>query len=179
MEPRSQVEIMSLILACASYVIVILLWISNIPLSNSPTPTPQLTRTLHSQPHPILTLSYKMPLMVPWITRLISRIANPKHNSAKSSIQTLHLELLPLPLTNIFRRCDILNRGYSGYTSRMILDILPKIVTREEARNIVAVTILLGTNDAVSKKKRPYHVPVSEYQENMKKIIQYLQVCYI
>ena len=84
---------------------------------------------------------------------------------------------LPLPLTTIFRRCDILNRGYSGYTSRMILDILPQLVTREEARDIVAVTILLGTNDAVSKKKRPMvHVPVPEYQENMKGIIQYLQV---
>jgi lysophospholipase L1-like esterase len=72
------------------------------------------------------------------------------------------------------RRCDVLNRGFSGYTTRFIKLILPKLMSEFEAyiEHISVVVILLGTNDSAMKE---FHVDLNEFAENYQWIIGYLQ----
>lgn len=74
------------------------------------------------------------------------------------------------------RRADVLNRGYSGYTSRWCLEMLrhgggimadagPDDTTR-------LVTIFLGANDASIEDQNPgQHVPLEEYKSNLREIV--------
>ncbi len=71
------------------------------------------------------------------------------------------------------RRCDVINRGFSGYTTRFIRLILPKLMSEFEAQSICAVVILLGTND--SARNPIQNVELNEFVENYQWIIDYLQ----
>lgn len=72
------------------------------------------------------------------------------------------------------RRCDVLNRGFGGYNSRWCRLILPKILTKDVAAEFVALTILLGTNDASNGVINPQqHVSLNEFKENLIKMIEY------
>lgn len=51
-----------------------------------------------------------------------------------------------------FRKCDVLNRGISGYNTRWAKLILPRLIPESTgADSIVAVTIFFGANDSALK----------------------------
>ena len=77
------------------------------------------------------------------------------------------------------RRADVLARGYFGYNTNHALQILPRILSSVSSSSpasysyspIVFCTILFGSNDAVDYGQLQ-HVPIEQYRNNMKKIIQ-------
>ncbi|XP_041371484.1 isoamyl acetate-hydrolyzing esterase 1 homolog isoform X1 [Gigantopelta aegis] len=74
------------------------------------------------------------------------------------------------------RKCDVINRGFSGYNVRWCKYLLPQLISEEDADVIAAVTIFLGTNDsndATLNSKQ--HVPLEEYQEGLNEMVEYLQ----
>lgn len=74
------------------------------------------------------------------------------------------------------RKCDVINRGFSGYNTRWCKIILPKLVSKKDAEEIKMITIFLGTNDSVdSTICHKQHVPLEEFKQNMTDMIQYLQ----
>ena len=62
------------------------------------------------------------------------------------------------------RRADVMNRGFSGYTTRW-LAAAPSASSVPHAR-VLLTTIFLGSNDAAVKGDR-HHVPLDEFQENL------------
>ncbi|NWT01414.1 IAH1 esterase, partial [Mionectes macconnelli] len=75
----------------------------------------------------------------------------------------------------LVRKCDVVNRGISGYNTRWAKLILPRLIT-ESAESIVAITIFFGANDSALKDLNPkQHVPLEEYAANLKSMIQYLK----
>ncbi|RAL47589.1 hypothetical protein DM860_011327 [Cuscuta australis] len=79
------------------------------------------------------------------------------------------------------RKADILNRGYGGYNTRWALFMLHHLFPLEEfSRNHPAVTIIFfGANDAAlsGRTSERQHVPLEEYKENLRKIVQHLKQC--
>lgn len=48
----------------------------------------------------------------------------------------------------VFRKCDVVNRGLSGYNSRWAKIVLPRLLNQEDSvNNIAAVIIFFGAND--------------------------------
>lgn len=68
------------------------------------------------------------------------------------------------------RKCDVLNRGFSGYTSAYNKLILPRILQSDNSPegSIVAATVLLGSNDSVLD---PRGITVEQYIANITDII--------
>lgn len=51
-----------------------------------------------------------------------------------------------------FRKCDVVNRGFSGYNTRWAKLILPRLIGKSAAaESTVAVTIFFGANDSALK----------------------------
>lgn len=73
----------------------------------------------------------------------------------------------------LVRRCDIVNRGYAGFNSSDIREILPDILEDLTPKSIWKVTILLGSNDAISPHYKN-HVSAKKYIENITFIVDYL-----
>ena len=68
------------------------------------------------------------------------------------------------------RRADVINRGYSGYNTRWVLDLMkrkPKLFVKKPT----LVVVFLGANDAAVNHKREYAVPLEEYVKNMREIL--------
>ncbi|KAJ2159130.1 isoamyl acetate-hydrolyzing esterase [Coemansia sp. RSA 552] len=72
------------------------------------------------------------------------------------------------------RRLDVINRGYSGFNSRWIRSILPRIVPANNAQAARLITILLGANDAQYAGYQ-CHVPLPEYKENLEGLVEAFQ----
>ncbi|KPP65836.1 isoamyl acetate-hydrolyzing esterase 1-like [Scleropages formosus] len=75
------------------------------------------------------------------------------------------------------RRCDVMNRGFSGYNSRWAKMILPCILDPKcnADGHIAAVTIFFGANDSSLEDVNPQqHVPLQEYMENLKDMVKHL-----
>ncbi|KAM6460230.1 isoamyl acetate-hydrolyzing esterase 1 homolog [Liasis olivaceus] len=74
------------------------------------------------------------------------------------------------------RKCDVLNRGLSGYNTRWGKIVLPRLISKGcNARDILAITVFFGTNDSALKDENPrQHVPLDEYADNLKSMIRYL-----
>ncbi|KAL2773558.1 isoamyl acetate-hydrolyzing esterase 1-like protein isoform a precursor, partial [Daubentonia madagascariensis] len=52
----------------------------------------------------------------------------------------------------LVRKCDVLNRGFSGYNTRWAKIILPRLIRKGNSLdNPVAVTIFFGANDSALK----------------------------
>ncbi|KAM6913042.1 isoamyl acetate-hydrolyzing esterase 1 homolog [Xenentodon cancila] len=72
------------------------------------------------------------------------------------------------------RKCDVVNRGLSGYNSRWAKIVLPRFISSQSSAdniNIKAVTVFFGANDSALEDKNPHqHVPLQEYSENLKEI---------
>ena len=95
-------------------------------------------------------------------------------------------------LANTYERtADLINRGYSGYNTRWIMRLLPRIFpTSGEAPSLV--TVCLGANDAVRPPPIPgtpltddsgrplagrQHVPLEEYRANLVEIVACARRC--
>ncbi|KAG8188050.1 hypothetical protein JTE90_009923 [Oedothorax gibbosus] len=79
-------------------------------------------------------------------------------------------------LANRFQRvCDVIPRGFGGYTSRSGRIVLPHIFP-ENLSNVEAFIIFFGAND-YSGVDDPsgHHVPLEEYSENIKNMIKYIE----
>ncbi|KAE8605036.1 hypothetical protein XENTR_v10014946 [Xenopus tropicalis] len=75
----------------------------------------------------------------------------------------------------LIRKCDVINRGLSGYNTRWAKLLLPRLIP-DAAEKPVAITIFFGANDSALKEENPQqHVPLEEYTENLKCMIQYLK----
>ncbi|XP_074751759.1 isoamyl acetate-hydrolyzing esterase 1 homolog [Athene noctua] len=75
----------------------------------------------------------------------------------------------------LVRKCDVVNRGLSGYNTRWAKLVLPRLITKS-AESTVAVTIFFGANDSALKDLNPkQHVPLEEYAANLKSMIHYLK----
>lgn len=71
------------------------------------------------------------------------------------------------------RRCDVLNRGYSGYNSRWIMELVSRKLI-EAGPEVMLMTVFLGANDASLVEHNPrQHVPLEEYRANLVKISEY------
>ncbi|KAI8357180.1 SGNH hydrolase-type esterase domain-containing protein [Mortierella sp. GBAus27b] len=73
------------------------------------------------------------------------------------------------------RRLDVINRGFSGYTSDQGIHLLPQLLPRKEQQQerspkIQFLTICFGANDAVLESS-PQHVPLERYKENLREMI--------
>ncbi|KAJ2027579.1 isoamyl acetate-hydrolyzing esterase [Coemansia sp. S610] len=72
------------------------------------------------------------------------------------------------------RRLDVVNRGFSGYTSRWTLPLLPQVLPLSTAGSEQPrprlLTILLGSNDAFLPDQQR-HVPVAEFKENIMRMV--------
>ncbi|KFP26684.1 Isoamyl acetate-hydrolyzing esterase 1, partial [Colius striatus] len=77
----------------------------------------------------------------------------------------------------LVRKCDVVNRGLSGYNTRWAKLILPRLIPKSDsAESTVAVTIFFGANDSALKDLNPkQHVPLEEYAANLKAMVQYLK----
>nr|XP_056712640.1 isoamyl acetate-hydrolyzing esterase 1 homolog [Euleptes europaea] len=75
------------------------------------------------------------------------------------------------------RKCDVLNRGFSGYNTRWAKIVLPRLIHKDSsAENTLAVTVFFGANDSALKDLNPkQHVPLDEYADNLKSMIQHLK----
>ena len=73
------------------------------------------------------------------------------------------------------RRLDLVNRGLSGYNTRMLLTVLPDILEQEDLNRIKVVTLMMGSNDASFPDTNPDQaVSLEEFGENLPKIISML-----
>lgn len=85
------------------------------------------------------------------------------------------------------RTADVQLRGYSGYNTRWVLPILPKVFPASTAAasypTPALVTVMLGANDAnlpAPLRSQPasasrQHVPLSEYVDNLGTIVDAIQ----
>jgi lysophospholipase L1-like esterase len=77
------------------------------------------------------------------------------------------------------RRADIINRGMSGYNTRWYLRYASDNDVWNEPGTIVLVTIFFGANDAALIDQDPAkHVPIPEYKDNLKAIVEKAQESY-
>jgi len=77
-------------------------------------------------------------------------------------------------LSNVYtRKLDILHRGYAGYTSRWGIKVLEDILEEHGHNDIAIATIYFGAND--SCLGGPQAVPLDEYIENMKLLVDMLR----
>jgi len=69
-----------------------------------------------------------------------------------------------------FRRADVLNRGFSGYTTRLALELVPRVFGVPSQEGILFCAVFFGANDAALPGQKQ-HVPIEEYGENLAKIV--------
>ena len=72
------------------------------------------------------------------------------------------------------RRCDVFNRGFGGYNTRWARHVLPKLFPEGEDAPHFLVTCWFGANDAAAESEKP-HVPLAEYEDNLRHIVQHLK----
>ena len=76
-----------------------------------------------------------------------------------------------------FRRCDVVNRGFSGYNSRWCRVVTPRVFTKTNVSGVAAFVLFIGANDANRPTLNPdQHVPLGEYQQNILDIVKELNV---
>lgn len=77
------------------------------------------------------------------------------------------------------RRADVLNRGFSGYTTRSVAPLLDSVFPPEVAdgdgKPFVLTTVWLGANDAASNEQQ--HVPLAEYEAGLGRIVDRALLC--
>jgi len=75
------------------------------------------------------------------------------------------------------RRADVLNRGYSGYSTRWGLAAMPHVLAGTTATPPpTLVTIFFGANDASDATLNArQHVPLAEYEANLIEIVRLIR----
>jgi isoamyl acetate esterase len=75
------------------------------------------------------------------------------------------------------RRADVVNRGFSGYTTRQFRAMLPDILATlpaAAAADVMAITLAFGANDAAAPGDWQ-HVPPAEFGSNLAAILRALR----
>ncbi|KAL2145989.1 hypothetical protein VTI28DRAFT_5646 [Corynascus sepedonium] len=78
--------------------------------------------------------------------------------------------------TQVLRRFDVVNRGFSGYNTSNALSILPQIFTPPTpgGPSLKYLFILFGANDAAVPLPTNFqHVPLDKYKANLARIINH------
>ncbi|PWW79536.1 SGNH hydrolase [Tuber magnatum] len=77
-------------------------------------------------------------------------------------------------LTDVYRRkIEVVGKGFSGYNTLHALELIPKIIPPPTtASRIRLITVFFGANDA-TLPNRSQHVPLDQYSENLKRIINH------
>ncbi|KAJ5212452.1 uncharacterized protein N7498_004098, partial [Penicillium cinerascens] len=70
------------------------------------------------------------------------------------------------------RKLDVINRGFSGYTTAHAVKVFPKFFPSPQIANVRFMTIFFGANDACVPS-HVQHVPLEQYKENLRSIIQH------
>jgi lysophospholipase L1-like esterase len=75
------------------------------------------------------------------------------------------------------RSADVINRGFSGYNSRWLVDFMKLFVQHNSCHgnDFILATLFVGANDSVTSVSMQ-HVPLIEYKENILKIVHLLRV---
>ncbi|KAL6534376.1 hypothetical protein OROHE_013301 [Orobanche hederae] len=75
------------------------------------------------------------------------------------------------------RKADVVLRGYSGWNTRMALQILEKVFPKDATTQPSLVVLYFGGNDATNPHPSGLgaHVPLPEFVENMKKMILHIK----
>ncbi|GER55802.1 SGNH hydrolase-type esterase superfamily protein [Striga asiatica] len=75
------------------------------------------------------------------------------------------------------RKADVVLRGYSGWNTRMALEILDKVFLKDAVIQPSLVILYFGGNDATNPHPNGLgsHVPLPEFIDNMKKMIAYIK----
>jgi lysophospholipase L1-like esterase len=110
-----------------------------------------------------LSLFKNIEMALIWKKLLIIGDSNTQFGFGESNWLSLLSNLLQ-------RRCDVINRGFSGYNTRFMKNITPKILSEFTAESICGVLVLLGLND--SARHEQLHVPLDEFKNNLKKILE-------
>ena len=84
--------------------------------------------------------------------------------------------MLTLYISFLSRKCDVINRGFSGYNTRWCNKMIPSVLSEFDAKNIAMVTIFLGANDSNLPANKQQHVPVNEFKQNLVEIVEKIQV---
>lgn len=56
-------------------------------------------------------------------------------------------------IVTLVRKCDVVNRGLSGYNTRWAKILLPRLITSAVTSQIAAVTVFFGANDCALEGK--------------------------
>ena len=72
------------------------------------------------------------------------------------------------------RKCDVINRGFSGYNTDKIRLILPRILDEFNSESICGLIIMLGSNDSTKETNKIQHVPISRFEGNLNYILDYI-----
>eukprot|EP00245_Coleochaete_scutata_P014879 TRINITY_DN6439_c0_g1_i1.p1 TRINITY_DN6439_c0_g1~~TRINITY_DN6439_c0_g1_i1.p1 ORF type:complete len:257 (+),score=36.94 TRINITY_DN6439_c0_g1_i1:165-935(+) len=74
------------------------------------------------------------------------------------------------------RKADVILRGYSGYNTRWALYLLDRVFPCDSHDAPALVTIFFGANDASlpDSGSSRQHVPISEYESNLRAIINHI-----
>ncbi|OQD70818.1 hypothetical protein PENPOL_c001G04879 [Penicillium polonicum] len=70
------------------------------------------------------------------------------------------------------RRLDVINRGLAGYSTAHAVKVFDKFFPSPQTANVRFMTIFFGANDACVPT-HSQHVPLDQYKENLKTIIQH------
>lgn len=79
------------------------------------------------------------------------------------------------------RRCDVINRGLSGYNTRWVLQLLKDDKMRQQIvpsflqNDTFLVTIFFGANDAVAHPSNFQSVPLPEFEANLKQLVYWIR----
>ncbi|RMJ27916.1 hypothetical protein PHISP_01184 [Aspergillus sp. HF37] len=89
-----------------------------------------------------------------------------------SSSQESGFGLQPALQDAYIRRLDVINRGFSGYTTAHAVKVFQKFFPKLETARVQLMTILFGANDACLPGNAQY-VPLPTFKTNLKTIIQH------
>ncbi|PGH29672.1 hypothetical protein GX50_07582 [[Emmonsia] crescens] len=76
----------------------------------------------------------------------------------------------PALQNDYIRRFDIINRGFSGYTSEQAVTVLPCFFPPVHKAKVRLMAVFFGANDAVLPGFQQ-HVPISVYRDSLTKIL--------
>ncbi|KAF2714605.1 SGNH hydrolase [Pleomassaria siparia CBS 279.74] len=79
------------------------------------------------------------------------------------------------PLQDAYiRRLDVVNRGFSGYNTKMALKVLPNIIPSPDHARIRFLFIFFGANDAsLPDAPNRQHVPIDDFKHNLETIVEH------
>jgi isoamyl acetate esterase len=74
----------------------------------------------------------------------------------------------------LHRKCDVINRGFSGYNTDHLRLILPQILEEFDAESTCGIILMMGSNDSTKSTNKLQHVPLERYKTNLSQIIDSL-----